>query len=85
MDPSPAMNLAQLLIFALIANLPLGYLREGAPRFSLRWFVYIHLSVPFIVLLRQTHGLGWSIIPFSLACAVLGQFVGGRMHRRKNR
>ena len=85
MDPSPALNLAQLLIFSLIANLPLGYLREGSPRFSLRWLIYIHLSVPFIILLRLTHGFSWGVIPFSLACAVFGQFVGGRMYRRKKR
>ena len=85
MPPSPALNLATLLLFALLANLPLGYLREGSPRLSPRWFLYIHLSVPFIVLLRITQGLGWGVVPFSLACAVAGQFIGGRIYRRRQR
>lgn len=76
-------EIISLLAFALLANLPLGYLREGARRFGLRWFVYIHLSIPFIVALRLAWGIGWRVIPFSLACAVAGQWLGGRAHRRR--
>jgi hypothetical protein len=77
------LELASLLLFAFGANIPLGYLREGARRMSARWFLYVHLSIPFIVLLRIAYGLGWSVVPFSLACALLGQFVGGRLRRRR--
>lgn len=82
MDFSPALSLAGLLLFAILINLPLGFLREASPRYSLRWFVYIHLSIPFILLLRLREGFGWQIIPLTIACAVFGQLLGGRVRRR---
>lgn len=85
MDSSRILNLANLLAFALLANVPLGYLREGSRKFSVRWFVYVHLSIPLIVFLRISNGFGWDIIPFSIACAVAGQLLGGRVRRRKER
>ncbi len=80
---TPALKLTALLLFALLANLPLGFLREGSPRYSLRWFVYIHLSIPFIIALRVWEGFGWKVIPLTLVCAVAGQFLGGRIRRRR--
>lgn len=74
--------LAGLLSFSFGVNLPLGFLREASQKFSLRWFVLIHLSIPFIILLRSLLGFGWQLIPFTLACAVGGQLVGGQIRRR---
>lgn len=74
--------LAALLIFSFGTNIPLGYLRETSRKYSLRWFVLIHLSIPFIVVLRNQFGFGWRIIPFTLICAVAGQLVGSRIRRR---
>lgn len=82
MDFSPALSLAGLLLFAMLINLPLGFLRDASPRYSLRWFVYIHLSIPFILLLRLREGFGWKVIPLTIACAVFGQILGGRIRRR---
>jgi hypothetical protein len=69
---------------ALGVNIPLGYAREGFRRFSIGWFVCIHLSVPLFAWLRDvTHVGAWGI-PAFVACAVLGQIAGGkvrRMHR----
>ena len=74
--------LAALLMFSFGANLPLGYLRETSRKFSLHWFILVHLSIPFIVILRGMLGFDWHIIPFTLICAVAGQFAGGRLRRR---
>lgn len=79
-----ALPLSTLLLFALGVNVPLGYLREGARKYSLAWFTYIHLSIPFIVLWRLAEGLGWEIVPFTLGCALLGQFLGGMLRRGKS-
>jgi len=75
-------HLTSLLVFAFGSNLPLGYLREGVRKFSVRWFVYIHITIPLIILLRLHYGFGWSIVPLTLACAVAGQLIGGRVRRR---
>ena len=81
LDPA----LLGILGFALLSNIPLGYLREGARRFSLRWFVFIHLSIPFIIALRIVNGVSWRVIPFTLALALAGQWLGGRARRRHRR
>lgn len=81
MIASPPHSLLLLLAFAFVVNLPLGYLREGSSKFSVRWFVYIHLSIPFLIALRISYGFGWEVVPYSIACAVLGQIFGGRVRR----
>lgn len=84
MTTDQIINLANLLAFALLANIPLGYLRAGARKRSLAWFVYIHASIPFIVMMRTVFGFGWQFIPFTLLCAVLGQLIGGRLFLRRH-
>ena len=79
------MALISLLAFALLGNIPLGYLRMGSQKYSVRWFVYIHLSVPFIIGLRISNNISWQVIPFSIALAVAGQMVGSRLYRRSQR
>jgi len=66
---------------ALAVNIPLGYARERFRRFSIGWFVCIHLSVPLIAWLRlSNHVSAWGI-PAFVACAVLGQIAGGKLRR----
>lgn len=81
LDPA----LLGILCFAFLSNIPLGYLREGARRYSLYWFVYIHLSIPFIIILRVVNGIGWQVIPFTLGLAVAGQWLGGHTRRKVRR
>ena len=76
--------LISLLAFAILSNIPLGYIRQGSPKYSVRWFVYIHLSVPFIIGLRIANNISWQIIPFSIALAVVGQMIGSRIYRRSH-
>lgn len=77
--------LISMLAFAILGNIPLGYLRMGAEKFTLRWFVYIHLSVPFIIGLRISNNISWQVIPLSIALAVVGQMLGSRLYRRRQR
>jgi hypothetical protein len=66
-----------LLSFGL--NIPLGIWRSKVKKFSVAWFVAIHLTVPLIYFLRTTMGLpSWSA-PILIAAAVLGQLVGGAL------
>lgn len=66
---------------ALAVNIPLGYLREGRPKYSLAWFLYVHLSIPIIVALRIGSRLTPWAIPFFVLCAVAGQLAGGRIRQ----
>jgi hypothetical protein len=80
--PARTLDFSLLLALALTMNLPLGFMREGTRKFSVRWFVYVHLSIPFIIALRIHYGISWRVIPLTIACAVAGQLLGGRLRRR---
>jgi len=66
---------------SIVLNLPLGYAREGFRRFSLGWFVCVHLSIPLIAYLRLANHVSSWAIPAFVACALLGQVAGGRVRR----
>ena len=66
---------------AVVLNLPLGYWRASVPKFSLRWFAAVHLSIPLVLALRITAGLGPLYIIETVSGAVLGQLLGGRLRR----
>ena len=68
---------------ALAANIPLGYLREGKRKYSLGWFVYIHLSIPLIAFLRISSHLTPWIIPVFVLCAAAGQLAGGKIRQAR--
>ena len=84
MNINISIALISLLLFALFSNIPLGYLRMGSRKYSVRWFVYIHLSVPFIIGLRIANNISWQMVPFSIALAVAGQMIGSRLYRRSH-
>jgi hypothetical protein len=67
----------------LVVNIPLGARRERARRFFPEKFVWIHASIPFIILLRVWLGLPPLAIPLNIAAAVLGQLLGGRRERAR--
>jgi len=77
---SPVIAVFLLMLAALILNLPFGYLRAPAKKFSVKWFLYIHLPIPFIYLLRTFAGMSYRIIPLLVIGAVAGQVFGGRLH-----
>ena len=66
---------------ALAVNIPLGYAREGFRRFSIGWFVCVHLSVPLIAWLRFDNQVSAWGIPAFIACAVVGQIAGAKVRR----
>uniref|UniRef100_A0A832EI87 Uncharacterized protein n=1 Tax=Desulfacinum infernum TaxID=35837 RepID=A0A832EI87_9BACT len=68
-------------------NLPFGYWRARARRFSRTWFLAVHLPVPFVVALRLVSGLGWrlSTFPVLMAAFCAGQFLGGAVYHAVRR
>jgi len=67
----------------LVLNIPFGFWRVGVRKFSLAWFLAVHLPIPCVVALRFHSGLGWNPIsfPFVIAAYVTGQYLGGVLHR----
>jgi len=76
--------LITLIAAAVLVNIPLGFLRQGVEKFSFAWYFYIHISIPLIIYLRIKSGYSWKFIPLTIAGAVLGQIIGGRIRRRRD-
>jgi hypothetical protein len=64
---------------ALLINIPLGYLRSKCRRFSFKWMLYVHLSVPLILAARLFTHTDAVFILFFVSAALAGQFIGGRL------
>jgi hypothetical protein len=79
-----ALLVATLVILTVVINVPLGYQRQGCRKFSFGWYFFVHISIPVIIYARIKSGLNWKFIPFTLAGAMIGQIIGGRIHRRRN-
>lgn len=73
---------AGLVLLAFLLSVPCGYLRESVRKFSLLWFVLVHLPIPLVYHLRLWAGLSWRVIPLTLGGAIAGQLVGGWYKRR---
>lgn len=65
----------------LLLNLPLGYIRAGFERFSVRWFIAVHAGVPLVVGVRLLAGVGWraATFPLFVGAYALGHFLGGKL------
>lgn len=62
---------------SFVLNLPLGMWRTKTKKFSVLWFVSIHLAVPLIYFLRVRSELPLWSIPILVLVSVLGQLAGG--------
>ncbi len=72
-----------LPLIAFLVNLPLGYIRESSPKFSLLWFFWIHASIPLIIYLRLILGTSKLFIPISILFAIIGQIIGSHLKLKR--
>lgn len=77
----PTLWIVALLV--LLLNLPFGFWRAGARRFSRPWLLAVHAPVPLVIGLRLASGLGWKAVTFPVMIGAFftGQFLGGRLRR----
>ncbi|PKL52610.1 MAG: hypothetical protein CVV37_00385 [Nitrospira bacterium HGW-Nitrospira-1] len=68
-----------LSLFTFCLNLFFGYFRGKQKKFSFKWFLYIHLPIPLVVLARLFLHLDYRYIPILLLAAIAGQIVGARL------
>jgi hypothetical protein len=71
--------LAGLIFLTFLINLPFGYLRGKTRKLTLKWFMYVHLPIPIVFLMRTFAHLEVRYIPVFVAAAVMGQLLGGRL------
>jgi len=72
-----------LIITAFVLNIACGFIRQGWPKFSFKWFLWIHASIPVLIYLRISSGISGAFIPVTLMMAILGQIAGSRYRRKK--
>ena len=87
LQPVDTSLLTRLVLVALAVcflNIPFGYWRQGVRKFSPAWFLFVHLPIPFVVLMRLKSGIGfaWYTYPIMVAAYFGGQFIGARYRRR---
>ena len=68
-----------IALLAFIINIPFGYLRNKTQKFSARWFLYVHLSIPLIIAARLLSHTDYRYIHIFILAAVAGQILGGRI------
>jgi accessory gene regulator protein AgrB len=68
-----------LFSLTVMINLTFGFLRNKTRKFSLKWFLSIHLPIPLIFLARVSSHLDFRYIPVFVAAALTGQIIGGKL------
>jgi hypothetical protein len=68
-----------LFAFTLLINLPCGFARARSKRYSLSWFLYIHIPIPIIFIARTISHVELKYIPVLALAAIIGQVLGGRL------
>ena len=71
----------EVLAFVLLVTLPFGFYRAYTRKLSLRWFLAIHLPVPFVFLARIESHLSYTFIPFTCLAFATAQILGSRVGR----
>ena len=74
---------ATVSAFTFVVNLPFGYWRAGTRKFSVAWFLAVHLPVPLIVVARFILHAPDAYIPLFVFCFFLGQLAGGLVRKKR--
>jgi hypothetical protein len=75
------MSINELMLVVFLINIPFGYIRSNASRFSRQWIMAIHIPVPFVFILRIFSGLNWTVIPLLVISDIAGQIAGGKLRK----
>jgi len=67
------------LALSIIICLPFGAWRVRTVQTSIPWWLAIHIPIPLFFLLRRGLGLSFWFIAVSVAAAIAGQYLGGRI------
>lgn len=72
-----------LFTAAFFVNIPLGILREQTLKFTFKWLLWIHASIPLIVYMRLELGTSTWGIPLSIFFAIVGQQLGAKWQNKR--
>ncbi|MGL5682316.1 MAG: hypothetical protein ACRDDZ_04570 [Marinifilaceae bacterium] len=72
------MHIFLLSLFSLSFNILLGRFRKRYDKFTVRWWLLIHASIPLIIPARMWLDIPHSYAPLFILLAVTGQYIGAR-------
>lgn len=73
------MEVVIVSVVSLFSNILLGKWRVNYKKFTFKWWLLIHASIPIIIPLRIWLKTPAIFIPLFIALAIAGQFIGTRM------
>jgi len=76
---SKTFTILLLCAFTVLVNLPFGHARAKTKRYSLRWFLCIHIPIPLIFIARTLSHIEFKYIPLLVLAAITGQILGGKL------
>jgi len=78
-------NLVIVTLLVFLLNIPFGMWRANTKKFSWKWFLSIHIPIPFIVGLRFLFNLGFELYtyPILVTAFFLGQLFGKKIEVNK--
>jgi hypothetical protein len=68
-----------IFVLTLLINIPFGRARVRTRKYSLRWFLCIHVPIPIIFVTRLLSHIEMKYIPVFVLAAVIGQILGGKL------
>lgn len=79
------MILALLAFIVFIINIPFGFWRKSQKRFSVNWFLSIHIPVAISILLRYLCNIkfDWLYLLLFVLMFIAGQFSGKVLYNKK--
>lgn len=81
------MNLMIITFAVLLINIPFGYWRGSVRKFSLQWFLAVHIPVPFIIVLRINGEIGFALYTyiFLVSAFFTGQQIGAYSYKNRSK
>ena len=78
------MNLLIGAILVFIINLPFGYWRAQHKKLSFWWFFYIHIPIPFVILIRYILDIGFELYsyPIFITAYFSSQYLAGLFNKK---
>ena len=71
--------LGALLAVTFVITMPFGAWRARCRKYTVPWWLAIHLVIPFIILMRLWGGFSFVYVPLFVASTVLGHIAGGKI------
>lgn len=75
------MKVSLIALLIMLLNTPFGFWRAKVPKFSIFWFLAVHIPVPIVILIRIYSDIGFELYtyPILVGAFFIGQFLGGKI------